>query len=341
MKWFLSSFCAVALSFHASSSLGAKTNAADFSGLGGRFVPSPGLIHSAVPGAAFAKLPPQIKQWARVAQTPLPVSAVAWVVDQCITNPATAAAVKARLEKEPNIVKTGRTTLLQSGNVMLAVAPEAGEIRYYRRDLGGERITEADLRNRRRDSLDTNILKGELMKLARHLGLCPAEWEKDSNGQPRIVFSDRTRYPPPNRKPVLVERSVTLNRSIDGRTLIPNLSTPQPGFHELVLSRTYSGDYKEVRVHWPRLEAAGSVAMPCKSNADLEKLLQKGPVLWDQSNQSNPADAKRITIRDIRLSFFEPMDSSRLIPVLLLDAEAKPPTADDGYIVLILPLHIP
>lgn len=238
-------------------------------------------------------------------------------------------------------MKTGRTTLLQTGNVMLAVTPKPVKSATIAVTFWGERITETDLRNLRRDSLDTNSLKAELMKLARHLGLSPAEWEKDSNEQARIVFSNRTRYPPPNRKSVLVERSVILNRSIDGRALIPNLSAPQPGFRELVLSRRYSGDYKEVRVHRPRLEAAGSVALPCKSNVDLEKLLQKGPVLWDQSNQSNPADAKRITIRDIRLGFFEPMDSLRLIPVLLLDAEAKPPTADDGYIVLILPLHIP
>ncbi len=341
MKWFVSTFWTVGLSLYASSCLGANTDATDFSALGGRFVPTPGLIRCTVPDAAFAKLPPRINQWARAAQTPLPLSAVAWVVDQCITNPATAAAVKARLGKEPDILKMGRTTLLQTGNVMLAVAPEAGEIRYYRRDLGGERITEADLRSRRRDSLDTNSLKAELMKLARHLGLSPAEWEIDSNEQARIVFSDRTRYPPPNRKSVLVERSVILNRSIDGQTLIPNLSAPQPSFHELVLSRTYSGDYKEVRVHWPRLEAAGKMALPCKSNADLEKLMQKGPVLWDQNNQCNPSDAKQITIRDIRLGYFEPKDSSRLIPVLLLDAEAKPPTADDGYIVLILPFAAP
>lgn len=81
MKRFVSFYWAVGLSLYASLCLGAITHATDISALGGRFVPTPGLIRCTVPDVAFAELPPQINQWARAAQTPLPLSAVAWVVD--------------------------------------------------------------------------------------------------------------------------------------------------------------------------------------------------------------------------------------------------------------------
>jgi len=284
-----------------------------------------------IPQGVFQKLPKTISLFSRAPDQSLPVAAVEWVIDHCITDKAEAAGMKRQVATNTPILKQGRTFLKRNASGYLLVNPDEGEIRFFRSmnvDVGqrGDRAKAADS-----DILEKPVLEKHLRGLLARLQIDAGEIEKNPEKETGVVYRDREAFPPPARVAMLVQRDVNVQRTVDGFPVIPRSDV-----HEILLSREVSGEWSQMQIRWPRLERKESVSVSLNSNSDLERMVKSGQLIWDRSNEVNWANGEKIVVTEVRLGYLESR-SGQLVPVLLLDADLKRETGGH-YVVLLLPI---
>ncbi|MGH7953392.1 MAG: hypothetical protein ACREFE_15970 [Limisphaerales bacterium] len=311
---------------------GAENDDADFEAWGTRFVASTNIEYKVSP-SIFKNLPQEILIYSRAAQTPIPLSAAEWVIDRSATNAAEAAALKARIETNIAILTQGKTFLERDKNGVLLFDPAAGEIHFLHNDFISGRQARAIKTNEM--VLSKTTLANEFWEMFHLLNLDPAEIEKNPDGSTNLVFRDTKDFPYPERKAVLVEREINVQRTMNGFTLLPASLV----FDEITMSKSISGQWKEIKVHWPEYTISGRVSLSCHSNDALKKLAESKKLFWDRHSDIGPDEAQNIVISGIRVGYMQSKQTGRLTPVLLLDADVKTAQSNSSYAVIFLPLQ--
>lgn len=309
---------------------GAESNV-NYLDWGRSFAPPPATMEYQIPQRVLQKLPKTISLFSRAPDQSLPVPAVEWVIDRCITDKEEAAGMRRQVATNAAILKEGRTFLKRNANGYLLVNPGEGEIRFFKSrdfDVGqpGSRTKAANA-----DVLEKPALEKHLCELLARLQIDADEIEKSPEKETGVVYRDRETFPPPARVATLVQRDVNVQRTVDGFPVIPRSDV-----HEILLSREISGEWSQMQIRWPRLERKELVSVSLTSNSDLERMVKSGQLIWDRSNEVNWANGEKIVVTEVRLGYLESR-SGQLVPVLLLDADLKRETGDH-YVVLLLPI---
>ncbi|MFN7140297.1 MAG: hypothetical protein ACK4UN_13255 [Limisphaerales bacterium] len=315
-------------------SLSLASQGADYRSLaewGDSFSPPAERIECKIPSSAFRKLPKQVPLYARAETTSFPPQALDWILERAFSKTNEFAEQKARIASNPQILSQGKTVINRDAHSFLVISPESGSIHFFNRkaaEFGSQALTNSS------KLLDKTKMTKEFRDLFAQLNLNPGEIEKNVDGKENLVFRDTESFPPPQRLPVITQRQIYVQRQLNGCPLLN-----RNAFHEILLAKTISGEWAEMRIHWPKLNVIGSLPITPRSNPEFQKLIGTRKLFWDKSNQANWTDAKKIVITGIRVAYLEAAGSSKLMPLFLLDTELKGVPEADDYAVILMPIE--